>query len=440
MLRKSPHLRRLCLTFVFLCFLSPFSLPSILKKTAKPLNCLIVTIDTLRADRLAWAGRSVGLTPHLEKLASRSILFFRAFAHTTTTLPSHANIFLGVTPLYHGVHDNANFAVGEEFLTLAEYLKGFGYATGAFIGAYPLDARFGLDQGFDVYDDDYGPQDFEKATFVERPAETVVQRALGWLKEQKGAWFLWVHCFDPHYPYEPPPPFDAMFKDFPYDGEVAYVDFALGSLFDYLEENRILEKTVVVVTGDHGESLGEHGEKTHGFFAYNSTLWVPLIVFSPGLKPCQVTNPVCHIDIFPTVCDLLAIRKPPFLQGISLVSFLSQKEPPKRAIYFESLYPYYSRGWAPLEGVLAWPHKFIDSPLAELYDLETDFSENQNMIGDSNPDKFRQLLAEMKKTLSQSGRATEGVWKRMDRAGAEKLKSLGYVSSFPHLAHRNFGP
>jgi len=344
-----------------------------------------------------------------------------------------------VTPLYHGVHDNANFIVAEDFLTLAEYLKGFGYATGAFVGAYPLDARFGLSQGFDVYDDDYGPQNFEMLTFVERRAEEVVERAIVWLEGQKSPWFLWVHCFDPHYPYEPPPPFDARYSDFPYDGEVAYVDFALGKLFDYLEEKRLFQRTLIIVTSDHGESLGEHEEKTHGFLAYNSTLWVPLVVLSPSLEPHQIREPVCHIDIFPTVCEVLKIKKPGFLQGASLVHNLNNKKHPERAIYFESLYPYYSRGWAPLRGFLSWPHKFIDSPLPELYDLGVDFGEKWNLAGRENLNKFRKRLNEVMKELAPSGTETARARTKMSREVREKLGSLGYVFSFPSLSGGDFG-
>ncbi|MGQ9672392.1 MAG: sulfatase-like hydrolase/transferase [Candidatus Aminicenantales bacterium] len=409
-------------------------------KTGVLLNCLVITIDTLRADRLLCSGSSGNLTPRLDTLASRGVIFSWAFAHATTTLPSHASIFLGVVPCVHGVHDNANFIVGEEFLTLAEYLKGSGYATGAFVGAYPLDARFGLNQGFEVYDDSYGPQNFEDPVFVERRAEEVVLRALHWLKGRKTPWFLWVHCFDPHYPYQPPSPFDSRFRERPYDGEVAYVDFALGKLFDYLGERNLFETTLVVVTGDHGESLGEHGEKTHGFFAYNSTLWVPLFLCAPGLRPRQVRQPVCHIDIFPTICDILKLKKPPFLQGISLLEFLNQKEPSTRPIYFESLYPYYSRGWAPLKGLIVWPHKFMDSPLAELYDLEVDFDERHNQIDSENLKEFRQRLNQLLKELSLPEGQPAQARAKMDRSTREKLMSLGYLSSSPSLEPKNFGP
>ena len=244
-------------------------------------NLLLITIDTLRPDRLSCYSSEHLKTPRIDSLAGRGVLFTQAFAHTPSTLPSHANILLGATPLYHGVHDNSNFIVREEFLTLAEYLKSFGYSTGAFVGAFPLDSRFGLTQGFDVYDDNYGYKDSQEFTYVERKAEVVVEKSISWLKTERNPWFIWIHLFDPHQRYYPPEPFRTQHQGKLYDGEVAYVDFALGKLFDYLEKNKLFDKTLIIFTGDHGESLGEHGEPTHGYFAYNSTLWVPLIISFP---------------------------------------------------------------------------------------------------------------------------------------------------------------
>ena len=246
-------------------------------------NLLLVTLDTTRADRLGCYGYDRIDTQSIDAIAKSGVKFSRAFAHTPTTLPSHANIFLGMTPLLHGVSENATFVIQDEFYTLAEHLQVYGYSTGAFVGAYPLDSRFGLHQGFDTYDDDYGNQDFQSKVYVERRAGPVIERSLRWLRAQKGPWFLWVHCFDPHVPYNPPEPFRTNYSEKLYDGEIAYLDSKLGDLFNYLSERGLDEKTVVVITGDHGESLGQHGEATHGYFAYNSTLWVPL-AYIPHLK------------------------------------------------------------------------------------------------------------------------------------------------------------
>lgn len=401
------------------------------------LNFLLITIDTLRPDRLSCYSDAHVKTPFIDSLAARGVLFSKAFAHTPTTLPSHTNILLGTTPLYHGVHDNSNFIVIDEFLTLAEHLKTNGYSTGAFVGAFPLDSRFGLTQGFDVYDDNYGGKSSQEFTYVERKAEVVVDKALGWLKDQRNPWFLWIHCFDPHQRYNPPEPFRSQYAHL-YDGEVAYVDFALGKLFDYLEKNSLTDETLIVFTGDHGESLGEHGESTHGYFAYNSTIRIPLIISSPGIRPARVAQEVCHIDIYPTVCDILGIEKPSFLQGVSLLPALRGRRLQQRAIYFESLYPHYSRGWAPLRGFIEGSQKYIDSPIPELYDLTNDFDELENLAP---KEKLSKQRSTMEKLVEEQSFGSEMAGKReIDREALQKLRSLGYVSSPQTTRNKKYTP
>ncbi len=412
----------------FLVVIASGEAPSAARVTAalsKP-NLLLITIDTLRPDRLSCYSTDFVRTPTIDALAGRGVLFRRAFAHTPTTLPSHTTILLGVTPLRHGVHDNANFVVGEEFLTLAEHLKSLGYATGAFVGAFPLDSRFGLTQGFDVYDDNYGTRGASEISYVERKAGEVVAKAISWLGGQRSPWFLWVHCFDPHQRYDPPEPFLSRFKANPYNGEVAYVDSALAGLFDALERKGETKNTVVVFTGDHGESLGEHGESTHGYFAYNSTLWVPLIIAAPGTKPGECRDTVCHLDIFPTVCDLLGARKPDALQGISLVPALKGRPVTSRDVYFESLYPHFSRGWAPLRGIIRGPMKYFDSPVPELYDTNHDFGELENLAPKQSLEIYAAALKKTMATLSPPANGTSS--RKLDRAAQERLRSLGYVS------------
>lgn len=401
-------------------------------------NLLLITIDTLRADRLGCYGHRDPLTPNIDRLSGQGALFSRAFAHTSTTLPSHANILLGATPPYHGVHDNLNFFIQDRFLILTEHLKKHGYSTGAFIGAYPLDSRFGLNQGFDLYDDYLGSKESEEQAYVERKAEVVIDGAMAWLAGCGEPWFLWVHCFDPHAPYAPPEPFADRYRDRPYNGEVAYVDFALKKLLDYLREQDLFRKTVVVFTADHGESLGQHGERTHGYFSYNSTIWVPLIITYPGAKPVEIAQNVSHKDIFPTVCDLLGLDKPRHLQGESLVPLLRGRRMKERPIYFETLYPYYSRGWAPLRGYIHGKEKFIDSPLPELYDLSRDFEEEQNLADGRKLDRYRKELARLMEGLSFKGSA--GATRQLDRESLEKLRSLGYVSEMQIVQKEKFGP
>ncbi len=399
-------------------------------------NLLLITIDTLRPDRLGCYGSPRIATPNIDALSHRGVLFTRAFAHTPTTLPSHTNILLGTTPLRHGVHDNGFFKVPAEFPSLATHLKARGYATAAIVGAFPLDSRFGLNRGFDLYDDDYGTGAALDFSFVERKAEVVVDRALTWLKGRTGPWFLWVHFFDPHQPYEPPEPFLTRYKNDLYGGEVAYVDAALGKLLASLEATGQVETTAVVFTGDHGQSLGEHGETTHGYFAYNATLWVPLIVAAPGLASARVDQDVCHIDIFPTACELLGILPPPGLQGVSLLPAARGKKLAERAIYFESLYPYYRRGWAPLRGYIEKDEKFMESPLPEVYDLKVDFAESKNLAG-RDLGRQRAVLARLMK--NESG-PPSAVRPRLDTATQRKLQSLGYVGGYQPPARGEFGP
>ena len=427
-----------CALFFLLVYtVFPFSSEPNSKKE-KP-NVLLITIDTLRPDRLSCYSDKHLKTPNIDSLAEKATTFTRAFAHTPTTLPSHTNILLGVTPLYHGVHDNSSFLVGNEFLTLAEHLKSQGYSTGAFVGAFPLDSRFGLTQGFDVYDDNYGCKSSQEFTYVERKAEAVINRAMDWLEDQKNPWFLWVHCFDPHQRYDPPEPFKTQYPEHPYDGEVAYVDYALGKLFGYLDKTKLFDKTLTIFTADHGEALGEHGEPTHGYFAYNSTIHIPLIISFPGKKPGKVHQEVCHIDIFPTVCDALKIEKPDSLQGVSLLAAAKGKRLPKRAIYFESLYPFYSRGWAPLKGFIDGSQKFVDSPLPELYNLEKDFNELENLAEGIKLGKYHKKLEKIIRQQSPSSGISYSRQK-MDREALEKLRSLGYVSDPQAIRKDNYSP
>ncbi len=407
------------------------------RKEKTKCNLLLITIDTLRADRLSCYGSRSPKTPRIDNLAKRGVLFSRAFANTSTTLPSHANILLGTTPNQHGVHENLNFIVSRKSLTLAEHLKESGYTTGAFVGAYPLDSRFGLSQGFDLYDDKYSRIHQVNLSSLERNAEAVVEAALEWLKDQPPPWFLWVHCWDPHSPYDPPEPFKTQYKDHLYEGEVAYVDLTLGKLLDYLEKSGLVDSTVIVFTGDHGESLGQHGEETHGFFAYNSSIWIPLIISVPEAAPGRVDDYVSHIDIFPTVCDALGIKKPSVLQGTSLLPALRGKRLPERPIYFESLYPYYSRGWAPLKGFISKKKKFIDSPIPELYDLNQDFDELKNLADKKEASQLGSQLHEIISALTPSNRIDAS--QQADRETREKLASLGYVSSVRLAPKKDFG-
>jgi arylsulfatase A-like enzyme/Tfp pilus assembly protein PilF len=401
-------------------------------------NVLLITIDTLRADRLSCYARASGPTPAIDALAARGVLFERAFAHNPTTLPSHANILSGLTPLFHGVSENSQSKFSPDLPTIASDLKARGYATSAFIGAFPLDSRFGLDRGFDVYDDAFPSRPVPGGGARERRASEVVRAALAWLGGQQGKWFCWIHLWDPHAPYSPPEPFATQYRDDPYAGEVAYVDAELGLLFAELERRRLSSKTLVILTADHGEGLGEHGEMTHSYFAYNSTLHVPLIIAGPGVAPRRVTACVGHIDILPTAEDLLGAALRPNLQGRSVAALMKTGRAEDRPLYFESLEPYLDKGCAPLRGFIQGRRKYIDSPIPEVYDLAADFKETKNLAADSDLGPLRKELDRIKKDLS-SPRAAAGV-RVADQETLERLRSLGYAASPVFQPKASYGP
>jgi arylsulfatase A-like enzyme/Flp pilus assembly protein TadD len=390
-------------------------------------NVLLVTIDTLRADALSSYGGPVP-TPTLDQLAARGTRFTFAHAHAVITLVSHTTMLTGRLPYEHGIRDNSGFRVAAGTVTAATRLKAAGFATGAFIGGFPLTKRFGLTPGFDVYDDQLPEMHgVSELSLPERPAEAVVGRALEWIGKQPGRFFGWVHVFDPHAPYRPPPEYSAQFKAQPYYGEVAYVDHALGPLFDRLAS--LPRPTLVIVTADHGESLGDHGEMTHGMFAYESTLRVPLIVatITPGAgarTPRTVVDAsVAHIDILPTILDAVGLAPDPSLRGTSLREAIRTNRGPDRPGYFEAMSYNLSRGWAPLRGVLVGRDKYIDLPLPELYDLVTDPAEQQD-LATSRPDR----LPALRKTLETLNTAAPNRPGRETAENIAALHALGYVS------------
>ncbi len=392
----------------------------------KDLDVLLITLDTVRYDRISIHSDEFAKTPNIDALAGESIVFERAFSHNPVTLPAHTNILTGTTPLFHGISDNAGFRLDGRFLTLAEHLRGSGYATGAFIGAFPLDSRFGLDQGFDVYDDNYGTHSALNMFFAERPAVKVIAPAVKWISEQQGKWFAWVHLFDPHQPYRPPAPYDRDYMDDPYSGEIAYVDASLGKLFDFLRNDDIWNRTIIILTADHGEALGEKGEETHAYFAYNNTIHIPLIIRIPGTAPAVVTSNVCHADIFPTVCEIVGMKTPAHVQGESLVALAKGSERKNKEIYFESLTAYLNRGWAPLRGFIGESIKYIDLPVEEVYDLSADMDENNNLAESTDTSGLAKELEALIEKLTEGRRAQRS--DRLDDGVRRKLESLGYAT------------
>ena len=384
-------------------------------------DVLLVTIDTLRADAVGFAGNRRVETPVLDRLAARGVVFANAHAHNVVTLPSHTNILTGLLPYQHGIRDNTGFRLDPSIPTLATLLKANGYATAAFVGAFPLDSRFGLARGFDVYDDRYSrgrtQLDFE---MPERPASEVVPLAVAWWNERRTSpKFLWVHLYDPHAPYKPASPYLERYRSNEYLGEVAATDAALAPLLDPVSSGTA-SPTLVVVTGDHGEALGDHGEETHGLFAYEATLHVPLVVCFPGrVAPRASSDFVRHVDIAPTVLEAAGVPKPAALTGSSLLSASSTRG----ETYFESFSTALNRGWAPLRGLIRGGVKYVDLPISELYDLAADPAESHNLAGER-PDDLRGLARSLP-AESQLGAARRA---QPTREEVARLRSLGYLS------------
>jgi arylsulfatase A-like enzyme/Tfp pilus assembly protein PilF len=392
------------------------------------LDVLLITVDTLRADALGAYGNARARTPWIDRLAAEGVRFDRAHAHNVVTLPSHANILSGRYPFEHGVRDNAGFRFPPDVDTLATRLKGLGYRTGAFVSAFPLDSRFGLDRGFDVYDDAFADgRAAEDFLLPERHAVDTVAAARRFLAAGDGRpTFCWIHVYDPHAPYQPPASFAAQFPGDPYHGEVAATDDALSAVLRPLLDAGRAGRTLVVLTGDHGESLGEHGELTHGLFAYEATLHVPLVLFAPRLlPPAVVAEPVRHVDIVPTVLDALGQPVPSDLPGRSLLPAAAGQRVTPAPAYFEALTAMLGRGWAPLYGVAQGDDKLIDLPLPELYDLGRDPGERESAIARA-PARREDLSAVLARFRRQDG----GPSRRDETAETRRqLAALGYTAA-----------
>jgi len=393
-------------------------------------SVILITVDTLRADAIGAYGRKDALTPWMDRLAAGGVRFDAAHAHNVTTLPSHANILSGRYPFDHGVRDNAGFRFPPRVDTLATLLAARGYRTGAFVSGFPLASRFGLGRGFEVYDDAFvGARTRAAFRLEERPGPETVARAREWIAAQGGQpFFCWVHVFEPHYPYEPGEPFASRFARDPYHGEVAAADAALAPLLEPVLAAGAGGRTLVVLTADHGESLGEHGEATHGILAYEATLRVPLVLYQPRLlAPRVVEAPVRHVDVLPTVLDALALPVPDGLAGSSLLPVAAGLAAPPATSYFEALSGWLNRGWAPLHGVLHDRAKYVDLPIPELYSLAEDPAEVRNLAAKrpAELEAMRARLAPLR--AADRGAAPQPVSTEV----RERLKSLGYVGAAP---------
>ena len=396
-------------------------------------NVLLITVDTLRADHLGCYGYSGIQTPRIDGLARAGIQFNQAYTPVPITLPSHTTIMTGQYPIQTGVRDNGTFRVSEKSSTLAEIFHQQGYRTAAFVSAYVLDSRYGLNQGFDYYDDTLNPKGQVMFLDSERSAEQVTQSALSWIGQNAGSsFFTWIHYYDPHASYHPPSPFAEQYADHPYDGEIAYTDHWIGVLLDRLKSLGVLDNTLVVLTADHGEGLGEHNEKTHAIFIYDATLHVPLILCYPKklTKAKRIEEFVRTLDIMPTILSIVGIPTPPSCAGVDLTEIIQGKKDTLGLIlYCATLYPQINHGWSPLEGIRTRDWKYIRAPKSELYHLAQDPSELNNLENqpaNASRQQWPVRLDELKKQVTIR-KSPEGTRLVLDPEAREMLQSLGYV-------------
>ncbi|MEN6560170.1 MAG: sulfatase-like hydrolase/transferase [Acidobacteriota bacterium] len=415
-------------------------------------NVILVTLDTTRADHLACYGYAGVSTPNLDAIAGRGVLFEQAATAAPLTLPAHTTIMTGMLPTYHGVRVNGNTALGEDQTTLAEVLAGRGYETGAFIGAFVLDGRWGLKQGFAHYDDQFDLKKYKHLDLgeVQRPGNEVMDAALAWLETARGKpFFAWVHLYDPHVPYAPPEPYASEYgRRGPYgayDGEIAFMDSQIGRLTEWLSRGGLDKSTVVVLVGDHGESLGSHGESTHGYFVYDYSMHVPFLVETPfvALRGKRVPAGVSTADVFPTILGLVGAQSPVKVQGRSLVGLMF--DPARKdevPAYGEAMASNIQFGWSSLHALRTPRYKYIDAPRPELYDLAADAGEQVNLF-DRAPDTARRMKGQLDRLMAETGRdAPAPQAADLDKETMERLSALGYVGApvAPRRASGGGGP
>lgn len=399
------------------------------KKTAKPRpNVLLITVDTLRADHLGCYGYSKIKTPAIDALARDGVLYERAISQVPLTWPSHAAMLTGTYPFHNGVQDFTGQPLSPKFRLVSQAFQQNGYATGAVVSSFVLDRSWGLARGFDQYDDRFKGADFmsKNLALVERRADESVERAMAWLRKPRTQpFFLWLHLYDPHSPYDPPEPFRSQAAD-PYDGEIAYVDAQLARLFQWLKARGLYQRTAIVLVSDHGESLGEHGEKEHGFFVYDSTIHVPLIVKPAGrTRGARVEAVAETISIAPELLKLAGITDAALAKQFDAQDLPRTDSAEERAAYAETMYPLSSFGWSPLRALRTSEYHYVQAPKAELYEMAGDPKQQKNVIANKPAvaDVMRQNL--QARTASAAQQAASG---GMDPATAEKLRALGYMA------------
>jgi arylsulfatase A-like enzyme/Flp pilus assembly protein TadD len=399
-------------------------------RRAAPPNVLLITLDTTRADHLGCYGYSRAMTLAIDRLATQGVVFDNAFAAAPLTAPSHATMLTGLYPPEHGVRINGEGTLPSSIPTLAEYFTNRGYRTGAFIGAFVLDRRFGFARGFEVYDDDMrGGVYSDIALYRFRLGQKVADAALQWLRSHAyERFFCWVHLFDPHSPYDPHPDmFGSRFLDKPYDGEIAYVDVQIDRLLRFLDDHRLRNKTLVIIAGDHGEGLDEHRERTHGYLTYNTTLRVPLIFHWPARWKTgrRLAAPVTLADLMPTIIELCG-NTPPSVSGRSLCPLLESGAYTDRDLYAETELPLRGHGWAPQYVLLRWPWKYIETARPELFDLASDPGENTNLVMAAS-NVAVQMAADLAAWQNQWRPRENTVAAALTEKERRALESLGYA-------------
>jgi choline-sulfatase len=405
--------------------------------TQEARHVVLVTIDTLRADRLGCYGSRTVETPRLDAIARDGAMAPRSTAGVPLTRPSHVSLFTGLYPAESGIRDNVSASLDPARVTLAQVLRGAGFHTAGFVSSIVLSAQSGLDRGFETYDDAFqaGEDDARFLNSIQKRGDETTAAAVGWLEgHREGRLFLWVHLYDPHDPYEPPEPYASRYADRPYDGEVAWTDELVGRLDDALVRLGLRDDTLLVVTSDHGEGLGEHGEPTHGFFLYQSTLAVPLLFRGPGIAPgTRIPVTARTVDLFPTILDLAGVARPEglTLAGRSLAGALRGRERPREeAAYAESLLPLVHFGWSDLRMLREGRYKYIQAPRPELYDLEDDPGETRNLVA-SQEARAAALRGELQRRLAAEvkERGTKPVGNDVPADLLEKLGALGYLGA-----------
>ncbi len=419
---------------IYITFKKPIT-TALKKSKLKGLNVILITLDTMRTDHLSCYSERYVQTPNLDAIAREGVIFNKCISQVPLTLPAHTSILSGTYPFYHRVRDNGGFVVPIQLTLISEILKEQEFKTSAFIAAFVLHSKWGLNQGFDLYSDALDTTKTNKISLgeVQKRAGPVLHDAREWISEHnKEKFFCWIHLYDPHTPYDPPSPFNqGVYEGHPYRGEVAYMDHELGLFFEYLKTNKISDNTLLIIVGDHGESLGEHQESTHGFFIYHSCVWVPLIIKAPFVFPvAAIDQYVEHTDIVPTILEALKIPIPPTIQGKSLLPLMfGQKGEKENMAYTETYYPRQHFGWSELKGLYRGEWKYIQAPGEELYNINQDTLEQNNLILKQAVEK-KDLRSQLIKFVSENSRnALSPAAQSLDEKTRKKLATLGYLST-----------